>query len=195
MLKTFALNSLKKAIVKTKCYHLKLFYFSLYCLLCVGCGKKIQQDTTQQEVSQPRLEAQVIELKAKLLKSGSSIDEEHTFTTDSEVRIPEVIEVTAGNAGNQLARIYFNFNDQSQKFDFYCNYIGGASTESPVTGDDIKNGELYYFDNCYAEEGEITYLPGDNSIQDKDKAIVFKLISADPRYDTEAAAQFEIIPH
>lgn len=196
MLRSFALNLLKKASLKTKSYNLKLFYVSIYCLLLVGCGKKIQQPQNQ-EVKLQRLESQMIELEAKLFANGNAVDKEHRFTTDSEVRIPDSLRVTEGNAGNNIAKIYFNV-DENKHFEFYCKYVGGASNASPNMPDEITNGHYYLFDTCYMQENdkeEINLIPGYESIQDKNKSVVFKLISADPRFDTQASADFEVIAH
>lgn len=196
MIKKHVLNLLKTAIVKTKCYNLKLFYFSIYCVLLVGCGKKIEQPSDQ-EVKRPRLETQIIKLKSKLFASGNSTEQEHVFGTDSEVRIPDLLPVSEGNAGNQVARIYFNV-DANDNFGFYCKYVGGASTATPNDPEEITNGHYYYFESCYKQEGdleEINYYPGYESIQYENRSVVFKLISADPRFDTQASAEFEIEAH
>ena len=196
MFKNTALNLLKKAIVKTKCYNLKLFYFSIYCLLLVGCGKKIEQPQDQ-DVRQERLESQIIKLNAKIFSNGNAVDEEHEFTTDSEVRIPDSLQVIEGNAGNHIAKIYFNV-DENDNFEFYCKYVGGASNATPNKPEEITSGHYYHFDTCYMQENdqqEINLLPGYESIQYKDKSVLFKLVGADPRFDTQAAAEFEVETH
>lgn len=196
MIKKFALNLLQKAIVKTKCYNLKLLYFSIYCVLLVGCGKKVEQ-TKEQVVSRSRLETQIVKLKAKLFSNGNAIDEDYEFDSDAEVRIPDSLRVTEGNAGNQIAKIYFNV-DENDNFDFYCKYIGGASNATPNKPEEITSGHYYNFSACYLEENDqqqITYYPGYESIQYKNKSVVFKLISADPRFDTQASAEFEVNLH
>lgn len=197
MLKRVTLNLLRTAIFKTKCYNLKLFYFSIYCLLLVGCGKKIEQPTTE-EVRRPRLESSIVILKAKLFKTGNAVDEEYTFDDDAEVRIPEEIEVTQGNAGNQLAKIYFNVNPDGS-YGFHCEYFGGASSQTPQSPEDITEGHSYQFDTCYKEVNGnfevINYYPGYESIQYENKSVVLSIVGADPRFDTQASAEFEIINH
>lgn len=197
MLKNVALKLLKKAIVKTKCYNLRLFYFSVYCLLLVGCGKKVEVNENQ-EVQRPRLESAIVKLKAKLFKNGSAVDEEYLFDEDAEVRIPEVIKVTQGNAGNQLARVYFNVNSDGS-YGFFCSYIGGASSQTPNTPEEINEGHNYSFDNCYKNVNgvyeEINYYPGYESLQFENKSVVLSILGADPRFDTQAQADFEVLNH
>lgn len=197
MLKNVALKFLKKAIVKTKCYNLRLFYFSVYCLLLVGCGKKVEVNDNQ-EVRRPRLESALVKLKAKLFKNGSAVDEEYLFSKDAEVRIPEVIKVTQGNAGNQLARVYFNVNSDDS-YGFFCSYIGGASSQTPNSPDEINEGHNYSFDNCYKNINgsfeEINYYPGYESLQYENKSVVLSILGADPRFDTQAQAEFEVLNH
>jgi hypothetical protein len=198
MLRKLTPNFLYEIIMKSRCYHLKLFYFSLSCFLVCGCGKKIQGgEQATQEVSRPTLSTKLIKLHAKLFKNGQAQDEQYTFESDSEVAIPEVIKVKAGNAGDQVARLYFNV-DQLGEFRFYCNYIGGASTQSPTTPEDIENGKMYYFDTCFIDEGnnrEINYYPGNEPTIYKNHSILFRVMSADPRFDTEAVSELEIDTH
>lgn len=191
------LNSLGTAIAKTRCYYLRLFYLSIYCMLFIGCGKEIEQANDQQDVQRSNIESQIVKLNAKLYSDGNAEDVQYDFDTDSEVRIPESLQVTKGNAGNNIARIYFNV-DESGNFEFYCNYIGGASNASPNSPQDITSGHYYHFDSCYMEENyqqQVYYTPGYESIQFKSKSVVFKLISADPRFDTQVTAEFEIESH
>lgn len=194
MFKKVTLNLLRTAIVKTKCYNLRLFYFSLYCFLMFGCGKKVDEGANKQEVNRPGLSTQFIKLKAKLFKTGQAIDQEHVFENDSEVAIPESIQVKTGNAGNQTARIYFNL-DEENKFSFYCNYMGGASTQSPINPEDIENGKTYTFDSCYTAEGSINYYPGNEPTIYAGNSIMFKIISGDPRFDIEAVSEIEVDFH
>lgn len=197
MFKKLTLNVLKSAIVKAKCHHMKLFYFSVYCFLLVGCGKKVENTQEQSDVNRSELSSQLIKLKAQLFKSGNAIDEEYAFNSDSEVRIPASINITEGNAGNNMARVYFNAISENE-YGFYCNYQGGASMQSPLTSGDIESGKKYIFENCYTQDnnqGEINYYPGYETIQYQNKSIIFELLSADPRYDTSAEAEFEVDFH
>lgn len=196
MVKTYALNLLKQAITKTKCYNLRLFYFSIYCFLLIGCGKKVESTPTNEDIQRAGLNTSIVKLESKIFTTGDIIKRKYDFETDSEVRIPDVIKVTEGNAGNNQARIYFN--QDSSSFGFYCNYLGGASSASPINPDDFENGKMYYFDRCYTIEGdlgEINYYPGYESIQYEGKSVEFQILSADPRFDTSAEAEIEVNFH
>lgn len=199
MLKKTALNILSYGIEKAKCHHIKLFYLSMYCMLMVGCGKKVKNQVEEQDIRRDTLTANSIILEDTLGKlasktTGKSI---YTFTQDSSVRIPASITVEAGNAGNNYAVIYFNSKSQSE-FDFYCKYKGGATTSSPATETDFTNGLYYHFETCYTQEndiGEVGYYPGYEVINFSDNSLILDLLSADPRYNTQVAAEIEVNWH
>ena len=199
MIKKIAKNILSYGIEKARCHHIKLFYLSLYCMLFAGCGKAIKGLEEEQEITRDPFTASFIPLKDVYspLSGKSSPNARYDFTSDSLVRIPASIEVEEGNAGNNVAVIYFNAKSESE-FEFFCKYIGGASSSTPMTQTEITNGLFYHFDNCYSDTAELqplNYHPGRQEIQYGNKSVILDVLSADPRYNTHVATEFEVEWH
>jgi len=193
MMRTTALNILKFGIETAKCHHLRFFYFGIYCLLMVGCGKKIKNSPALEEIQRNALTTDRIFLNSKLYVNGQKVNSKHLFAedTDLEVTIPDIIRVNEGNAGNNTAVIYFNANSVTE-FRYYCIYTGGALNSAPDDPQDIEDGLNYHFDDCYNLEGKVGFYPGYQLTQDNDKAVILELLSADPRYNTTATTELEV---
>jgi hypothetical protein len=113
------------------------------------------------------------------------------------VRIPASLNVKDGNAGDGQALIYFNSNTESD-YDFYCKYIGGASSTSPTDEGEIAKGLKYNFDECYTQDndqGQIGFNPGDAVTQYNNSSVVFRVESADPTENTTVEAIIDIDWH
>lgn len=193
MIRTTALNVLKYGIETAKCHHIRFFYFGLYCLLMVGCGKKIKNSPELEEIQRSALTTDRIFLDSNLYTNGQKEISKYQFNeeTDLEVTIPDVIKVTAGNAGNNTAVLYFNADSVSD-FKYYCIYTGGSLYSSPTNPEDIEDGLLYHFDDCYNLEGKVGFYPGYKLTHAHNKAVILELLSADPRYNTHATTELEV---
>jgi hypothetical protein len=168
-------------------------------MLFAGCGKAVNGLDEKEEVFRNAQTSSVIPLKDTYSPLGisSASNSRYDFKEDSLVRIPASIAVEEGNAGNNVAVIYFNA-DSENEFEYYCKYVGGASSSSPMTQTEISNGLFYHFDNCYQGSGELSplnYYPGRKEIQRGNKAVILEVLSADPRYQTQAATEFEVEWH
>lgn len=194
MLRKTILNLLKSGIKTARCHHLKIFYFSLYCFLIVGCGKKVTNNPDDEQIAREALTTERVLLDATLKTNGEKELSAYDFKKDAEVRIPASIRVIEGNAGNNTAVIYFNANSNTN-FDVYCIYQGAASTASPIEEQDILNGLTYEFDSCYDDLGYLNYYPGNGLIQDKGLSVILELISADSRYNTKVKTELEVDWH
>ncbi len=203
MLKKSILNLLSYGIEKARCHHIKLFYMSLYCMLLVGCGKQVKNSAESEEIRRDSLTSSNIVLEDEFSsgsissKSTITLNSTFEFHQDSAVRIPASVAVTSGNAGNNTAVIYFNAQNEDD-YGFYCKYIGGATSNSPVTQTDFTNGLFYHFHSCYTlpnDLGEVNYYPGREVIQFQENSVILELLSADPRYFTKAQAQLEVDWH
>lgn len=194
MIKTLFLRLLIAPDSKRHLYRFQFISLSVLCFLLSSCGKRVEQLPLEESVSRPELSAQLIILKAKLLTNGDVIEQAHTFNKDSEVAIPEVIKISNSEAGDQVARLYFNVNteatDTEEEFSFYCNYAKSI--------DELADKNFYYFESCFVEEGnqrEISYYPGNEPIIYNGNSIVFKLLSLsaeNPSFDVEAISEIEI---
>lgn len=198
MIKKTALNLLSYGIDKARCHHIKLFYLSMYCMLLVGCGKQVKGLEEQTEIRRDSLSSDSFVLIDHFSPTGTTSflpDSRFDFTSDSSVRIPASISVNYGNAGNNTAVIYFNATS-SNDYGFYCKYIGGASSSSPITQTEITNGLSYNFETCYTQandQGEVNYYPGYEAIQFGNTSIILELLSADPSHNTtQANTEFEV---
>jgi hypothetical protein len=199
MLKNSIKNKLEASIDKIKCHHAKMICISLACLLNTGCGKKVQNSSTNDDVQRRTLGSNIFNLKATLENSGYSIPGNFRFDNNGLVRIPEQLKVLKGNAGNRLARIYFNVREGLHEF--YCNYKGGASGPTPNDPKEIKKGLSYNLLNCFQDVNndgipeELNYYAGFEAPQDMDNFVRLEVLSSDPRYTTEIQAQFEVEWH
>ena len=190
------LKSLSYGLEKARCHHIKLFYLSMYCMLFAGCGKKVKGLEEEIDVRRETLTSDSIVLKDHYSPSGIEFlsKSQYDFANDSSVRIPASISVNEGNAGNNTAVIYFNAQSAND-FGFYCKYIGGASTASPITQTEITNGLFYNFETCYTQandQAEVNYYPGYEAIQFGNSSIILELLSADPLKETHATTEFEV---
>jgi hypothetical protein len=163
----------------------------------VGCGKKVTNDRSpaSDDVSDSRAaRSETFKFQASIQSDGTSQAAYKKFAQDLEARIPESINVKAGNAGNHSAVIYFNAISMTE-FDFYCKYAGGASTSSPTEAEDIQKGLKYNFQDCYknlGDQDQINYEPGEPITQFNDSALILELNGADSRYNTSAEADLEL---
>ncbi len=167
-------------------------------LLQVGCGKKVTNRETDENTDDRRnVISEFYKLKSSLTTSGTSIADFNESEADHEVRIPASINVEEGNAGNKTAVIYFNAKSETN-FSFYCRYTGGAPVESPIIDQDIEKGLAYNFDGCFTQvndQSPINYYPGYELTHYKDNKVILELLSADPRFNAKANAEFEVIWH
>jgi hypothetical protein len=165
------------------------------CLL-VGCGKEVtNRAPASDDVTDIRGgTTETFKLSASFLPNGLTQPKYKTFTKALEVRIPRTIDVKSGNAGNNTALLYFDATSVTD-FGFYCKYIGGASTSSPLAEEDIQSGLKYNFDNCYMSLGDqrqINY-PVDTWItQYEGSSLILELKGADSRFETDAEADLEL---
>jgi hypothetical protein len=167
--------------------------------LQVGCGKAVinKAPASDNNSAIQFITADSFKLSVNIDESGTSSDSSKSFEKDLEVRIPASLNVKEGNAGDGKALIYFNSNTESD-YDFYCKYIGGASSETPTEEDEIVKGLKYNFDECYTQDndqGQIGFNPGDAVTQYNNSSVVFRVESADPTENTTVEAIIDIDWH
>jgi hypothetical protein len=167
--------------------------------LQVGCGKGvINRAPASDNNSEVRaITADSFKLSASLDTSGTNFDSSKSFAKDLELRIPESLKVTEGNAGDGSAIVYFNSNGDTE-YDFYCKYIGGASSQTPTDEEEIIKGLRYNFHDCYTQDndqGQIGFNPGEAITQYNFSSVVFRVQSADPTENTTVEADIEINWH
>lgn len=189
----------------------KLVTLSVFCFFNFSCGKKVENTVTEQDVRRPTLNTSFLELVASYSASSSQLSskisskklsQDKSFSAiieaDAFIRIPEYLQVTQGNAGNQFARVYFELPGS---YLFYCSYQGGASSTSPSTEEEIQRGLYYQLDDCYEDvnnDGEaeaLGYYPGYEAAIDKSSQVTLEILGADPRFQSKVKAQLEVDWH
>ncbi len=168
--------------------------------LQVGCGKGVINKAPASDNSDSAIRfitADSFKLSASIDQNGTATDSAKSFDKDLELRIPASLDVTEGNAGNGTAAIYFNSNGETG-YDFYCKYVGGASSATPTDETEIEKGLKYNFHDCYTQEndqGQISFRPGEAITQYDNSSVVFSVKSADPTEKTKVQADIEIDWH
>lgn len=167
--------------------------------LIIGCGKELDTQIDEEVVSRQELKENSVILRSSLFTNGGIAKDTYNFNENALVLIPAAIEVEEGNAGNQWARIYFN--EYLNEAEFFCDYKGGAFTQSPDNEWEIEKGKIYHFYGCYQDvdlDGtldELNYYPGMESIQDRDHSISLDILGADPRFNNTSKTLIEIEWH
>lgn len=176
-----------------------LIHLIIFIPFLFGCGRSLETEINNEVLSRAGLEDYSVVLESTHTVNGEITSDKKIFNNNALVRIPAFIQVREGNAGNHWARVYFNvLNNEAE---FYCDYKGGAFSESPDSDWEIEKGLKYHFYGCFqdvdfdGEVDELNYYPGLESIQDRDHSIDLEILSADPRYNTKAQALIEIEWH
>ena len=169
-------------------------------LLATSCGKGFSDsqsaDSQINDISTLQSSASYT-LSSKIRLDSTRLLDSRSYPIDHGVRIPASINVQEGNAGNSSAIIYFNARS-TVDFSFYCRYVGGANTNSPVLPDQIEKGLSYDFDECFTRinnQDPINYVPGEELIQYKENFVILELLGADSRFKAEASAELELVWH
>jgi len=169
-------------------------------MLTTSCGKTLENTQAADDDRYiASVTSEVIKLSATLTPAGLSDAEIYDFDDYAEIKIPGQLKVLNGNAGNQEAKIYFNVDDN--RHDFYCVYVGGASTASPTDSEEIEKGLFYSLDDCYADvdddniDDALGMKAGDGADQDVGNSIILEIDGADPRYSTQIEGEFELEWH
>jgi hypothetical protein len=175
--------------------HIKLGSLSLI-LSLVGCGKKAIDEPISEEKVQYNNYLESGNIKVNTLYQPHAIHNESIYKLKSNayVAIPSELQVLEGNAANGYAKIVYN--ESKENYDFYCLYQGGAQTDHPITEDELKSGQKYYFKQCYtANHQEISYQPPYMHPHDQGKNIKVQIISADKRSEALVQSLFEADRH
>jgi hypothetical protein len=138
----------------------KILLILLITIFITACGRDINtlSEGDSGDIIQPVFPRSVIlesEYRSEVQATNNrtianeNYNDHFEFPSLAKVRVPQEIYVLTGNAGNFFAKLTFNLNKNTQFFDFYCLYQGGADSQSPIDEDDFNKGLTYQFLECY----------------------------------------------